>query len=157
LEEISLALNSSIGTVVGKVSSWTPKIAGRPGNPAFLTFVAGLLRSNRGDAPRSPRSGVLTPPDPPKGLIDRPVEPVASTAPELDSPAMLFATVTTPLTRLSHRTVWKGSGGLSPKRFQNFCWDLLNAPFWSISCYASRLHDPSSEALAVRDLAWKFR
>jgi hypothetical protein len=74
-------------------------------------FVAGLLRSNRGDAPRSPLSGVLTPPDPPKGLIYRPVEPVASPSPVLDSDAMLFATVTTPLTRLSHRTVWRGSGG----------------------------------------------
>jgi hypothetical protein len=83
----------------------------RLGNPAFLTFVVGLLRSNRGDAPRSPRSGVLTPPDPPKGLIDRPVEPVASPSPELDRYAILFATVTTPLTRLSHRTVCRGSGG----------------------------------------------
>jgi hypothetical protein len=87
------------------------KIADRPGNSAFLTFAAGLLRSNRGDAPRSPRSGVLTPPDPPKGLIDRPVEPVASPAPELDSDAILLATVTTPLTLLSHRTFWRGSGG----------------------------------------------
>jgi hypothetical protein len=26
-----------------------------------------------------------------------------------------------------------------------------------ISCYASKLHDPGSEALAVRELAWKFR
>ena len=89
------------------------KIAGRPGNPAFLTFAAGLLRSNRGDAPRSPRSGVLTPPAPPNELIYRPVEPVASLAPELDSPAMLFATGTTPLTRLSHRTVWRCTLSLS--------------------------------------------
>jgi hypothetical protein len=76
-----------------------------------ISSVAGLLRSNRGDAPRSPRSGVLTPPDPPKGLICKPVEPVASTAPELDSYAILLATVTTPLTRLSHSTFWRGSGG----------------------------------------------
>jgi hypothetical protein len=44
-------------------------------------------------------------------LIDRPVEPVASTAPVLDSHAMLFATMTTPLTLLSNKTVWRGSGG----------------------------------------------
>jgi hypothetical protein len=26
-----------------------------------------------------------------------------------------------------------------------------------VSCYASKLHDPGSEALAARELAWKFR
>jgi hypothetical protein len=26
-----------------------------------------------------------------------------------------------------------------------------------ISCYASKLHDPGSEALAARESAWKFR
>jgi hypothetical protein len=33
--------------------------------------------------------------------------------------------------------------------------------FWScfavVSCYASKLHNPGSEALAARELAWKFR
>jgi hypothetical protein len=86
------------------------KIAGRPGSPAFLTFVAGLLRSNRGASPRSPLSGVLTPPDPPNELIDKPVEPVASPSPELDRYAILLATVTTPLTWLSNRTFWRGLG-----------------------------------------------
>jgi hypothetical protein len=26
-----------------------------------------------------------------------------------------------------------------------------------LSCYASKLHDPGSEALAARESAWKFR
>jgi hypothetical protein len=26
-----------------------------------------------------------------------------------------------------------------------------------VSCYASKLHDPGSETLAARELAWKFR
>jgi hypothetical protein len=123
-------ISSSVKNLTGGLPPRTPrirtihstKLPGRPGNPAFLPFVAGLLRSNRGDAPRSPLSGVLTPPDPPKGLICKPVEPVASPAPVLDSYAILLATVTTLLTLLNHRTVWRGSGGSnSPPSSQCQC------------------------------------
>jgi hypothetical protein len=75
-----------------------------------------------GGCPPPPLSGVLTPPDPPKGLICKPVEPVASPAPVLDSYAILLATVTTLLTLLNHRTVWRGSGGSnSPPSSQCQC------------------------------------
>jgi hypothetical protein len=87
------------------------KTAGRPGNPAFLTFVAGLLRSNRGECPPFPPFWGPNSPRPPKGLIYRPVEPVASASLVLYSSTILFVTLTTLLTLQTDRTFWRGSGG----------------------------------------------